>query len=177
MARRKRKPMMKAQRLNSIGATDIRRARGDVITENVEVVHETGIRQVLYNVDRVQDFVTRYWRQGAINDRQWKAGRTFARDAETALVGVPSQLGRDGTGGGDGERKRDAAKAALFASSRVRMAMRAAGRDTALLIWVAVDGRSAHEWAENNHIAPPLGIRMLRVALGRLADHYGIKEI
>lgn len=165
-----------AQRLNSIGATDIRRARGEIVTEDVEVQGEDGRRIVLHNVDRVQDYITRYWRQGALDDRQWKAGRSFARDAETALVGVPSQLGRDGSGGGDGERKRDAAKAALFASSRIRKAMTAAGKDAALVVWVAVDGRSAHEWAEQNRIAPPLGIRMLRVALGRLADHYGIDK-
>jgi len=165
-----------AQRLNSIGATDVRRARGEVVTEDVEVQNEDGRRIVLHNVDRVQDFITRYWKQGALDDRQWKAGRTFARDAETAMVGVPSQLGRDGSGGGDGTKKSDAARAALYASSRVRKAMAAVGKGAGLVIWVAVEGRSASDWAEQNRIAPPLGIRMLRVALGRLVTHYGIDK-
>jgi hypothetical protein len=82
-----------AQRLNSIGATDIRRERGDVITEDVEIQSEDGRRIVLHNVDRVQDYLARYAGQGHIDGAEG-AGQRYAKDCEACHIGVKSQLGR-----------------------------------------------------------------------------------
>lgn len=176
MARRKGKRSMRAsaQRLNSIGATDIRRQRGEVVTENVEVQGEDGRRVVLHNVDRVQDYVTRYWRQGALNDDQWKAGRRFAHECEASLVGVRSQLGK-GSGSDDALKAMcDAGAVARMASRRASAAIRILGEHAGIAIWVAAQGRAASDWAIANHLAPPEGIRVLRLAFTKLSKHYGV---
>jgi hypothetical protein len=166
-----------AQRLNSIGATDVRRQRGEIITENVEVVHETGVRQVLYNVDRVQDYLARYAGQGHISDLQKRAGQRYARDCEACHIGVKSQLGRTESTGKDMSIAMAGHGAGYWASvteRRIAIAESALGPLASIVRWVARDGRSAQDWAIKQGKPPRDGIAALRLGLDALAEHYGL---
>jgi hypothetical protein len=177
MARRKGKRAMQVQRLNSIGATDIRRQRGEVVTEDVEVF-DAGRRTVL-RVDRVQDYLVRYAGQRHISDTQRRAGQRYARDCEACHLGVKSQLGR--TAASD----KDASLASLgygrgFGASRAERRIIEADRSLGVLAsivrWVAADGRSAHDWAVEQGKPPRDGIAALRLGLDALALHYGMDK-
>jgi hypothetical protein len=61
-----------------------------------------------------------------------------------------------------------------MASRRAAAAIRALGGHAGIALWVAAQGRAASEWAAANGMAPPEGIRVLRVALAKLVTHYGI---
>src|SRR5690348_16197935 len=97
MSKRKAKAM---ERVNSIGGTEIRRLRGDIVTENVEVVNEGGTRTVLYNMDKVQGQLKRMFNRGQICAHQYRAGERFAYDCEMAQVSMKSCL-NVGVGGGE----------------------------------------------------------------------------
>jgi hypothetical protein len=175
MARRKGKRSVKAtaQRLNSIGATDIRRQRGEVVTE--EVKYEIAPEQfvVLRNIDRVQDFIQRYAKRGEITKRQESAGNRFAKDAEGAGIWPKNSMA--GSGGGDIESaiwKMGAV--ARLPSMRLREAIRALGPLTSVVYAVVVEGQSAHEWATLNGKVPRDGMALLKHGLDALVVHYGI---
>jgi hypothetical protein len=163
--------VIKAQRLNSIGATDIRRQRGEVVTEEVQYERDDGTKVAIRNVDRVQDFFSRYEARGELNSRQAKAGKRFMRDAEGSGIWPKSSM--SGSGGGDldvaiwkiGDGSRQP-------SIRLKQALVALGPCAAVVWAVAVQGRSAHEWATVNHKVPRDGMALLRAGLDALVDHY-----
>lgn len=166
-----------AQRLNSIGATDVRRARGEIVTENVEIQNEDGRRVVLHNVDRVQDYLARYAGQGHITDVQKRAGQRYARDCEACHLGVKSQLGRTESSGKDASLTSlgyGPGFGASLAERRIQQADRELGVLASIIRWVAALGRSAHDWAVEQGKPPRDGIAALRLGLDALVLHYGM---
>lgn len=179
MARRKGKKLMRgtAQRLNSIGATDIRRQRGEVRTEVVQYEHELDDgkveRRALYTVDRVQDFLSRYERRHEITEKQAKAGQRFARDCEGAGIWPKSSFA--GGGGGDLETAvRCIGDHSRMPTLRVRDAKQAMGPLAQVVEAVAFHGQSAHAWATAQGKAPRDGMALLREGLEALVRHYGV---
>lgn len=165
---------MKAQRLNSIGGTDIRHARGEIATENLKYQREDGEYSIIRNVDRVQDYLGRYCGQGHISPMQRRAGEKFTQDCDGATVGVWSQLGR-AVGGGEPEVAiiRNGFAASMHARRRDQ-AVTALGLLSRVALWVCRDGRSAHDWAVAEGKPPRDGIAALRLALDTLVLHYGL---
>ncbi len=190
MARRNRrnkregKTVAKAQRLNSIGATDIRRERGEIVTEDVRYEREDkpGQYVIVGNVDRVQDYLGRYQGQGHISPLQWKAGHMLAKHCNGAEVGVPSQLRPRAASAGssvdDRVRRLDMIErigaGAAFCARRRDEAITALGPLAGVALWVCRDGRSAQDWAEREGKPPRDGIAALRLALDTLVLHYGL---
>lgn len=165
---------MRAKLLEAVPATEVRVARGEVATAEVAVLNDQGRVTGRAKQYRVQDQLTRYCNLKALNQHQWLAGRRFARDAEGAIVGVASQLGRDATGGDGLSALLRQGIVAAGASMRLRRAILAMGDHAAVVIFVAAHGRSAHEFAELRGEAPPSGIMQLRRGLDRLVRHYGL---
>lgn len=168
---------MKA-RLNSIGATDIRRQRGEIATVPVEYEHELADgrveKRMLYNVDRVQDYLARYAGQGHISPLQRKAGERFSDACDGASVGISSQLGRRA---GGGEPETAILRQGFAASAHARHrdeAVTALGLLAGVALWVCRDGRSAQDWAVKEGKPPRDGIAALRLALDTLVMHYGL---
>lgn len=171
---------MKA-RFNNLGATDIRRERGDIVTENVRYEREDGMHVVIGNVDRVQDYLGRYSGQGHISPLQRMAGDRLAGHCNGAFVGVPSQLGRSGSSGSgvdDRVRRLDLIERlgadAASCCRRRDEAIVALGPLASVALWVCRDGRSAQDWAVEQGKPPRDGIAALRLALDTLVLHYGL---
>jgi hypothetical protein len=171
------KPMLL---LNAISAPEIRISRGEIAIDVAEVqvgADRKRDRNTIGHVQRVQDWIQRLWKQGALNDRQWKAGKSFARDAETSTLGVRSQLGKDGGCGEPKDRMLGSMGPATSAERRINRALSALSkRHGGIVLWVAARGLAPHDWAAEHGLSPPEGLRILRVALLKLATHYGIDK-
>lgn len=155
-------------RLNSIGATEIRRLRGEVVTENHEVMNGDGTRTVLYNIDRVQNQMQRLRRRGFICLHQCQAGERFAADYELSQVEMKSCLNVNEAKSTDAPGM----PAPVWGSYRVTSAVRILGPLNGIVSAVVVEGRAASDWAEANKRTPRSGIDLLKFALDLLVTHY-----
>jgi hypothetical protein len=172
-SKREKKPMAKAQRL-SIGATDVRRDRGDVITQDMPVINASGLVVGMVKVDRVQDYLGRYAGQGHISPLQRAAGEKFADDCAGAEVGVSSQLGMRPGGGEPEVAILKSGFAAAGCQRRKDAAIVALGLLASVALWVCRDGKSAQAWALSQQKPAGDGIAALRLALDTLVLHYGL---
>ncbi len=167
----------RAKLLEAVPATEVRVGRGEVETTDVAVLDPRGKVTGIAKQYRVLDYLTRYRNLGVVSDLQWLAGRRFARDAETSIVGVPSQLDPARHHGGDGLRRmlREGSLAS-GASWRVRAAIQAMGDACGAVIWVAVHGRPIAEWSDPT-ISPEGKAGLFGLGLDRLVAHYGLDRV
>lgn len=162
--------------LDTVPATEVRVGRGEVETTDVAVLDPRGKVQGVAKQYRVLDYLTRYRNLGVVSDLQWLAGRRFARDAEAAVVGIPSQLGREHHGGDGLKRMLKEGRLARGASWHVRGAIQAMGEACGAVIWVAVHGRPIAEWVDVT-LSPDGKVRLLGLGLDRLVGHYGLDRV
>lgn len=158
-------------------ATDIRVARGEVIATQVAVVNEKGRVTGYTHASRTCSRLERMKARREITALQAKAGERFALDFEQSEPSVKSCLAADAKGGDLDLVVLSMGDRAAIASRRIASACRALGiRLSAVLVWVAVEGRTAKEWAERNGMQRPkeTGAAALRLALETLVKHYGL---
>jgi hypothetical protein len=163
-------------------ATQIRVERGDVVeaeirdpvmTRTQRRGNEVSVLPVYNKAHRVQSRLEIMARRKEITDRERKAGERFALDVEQSNASVKSCMVFE-PGGGNPELAMLHNSTAM-ASWRVSRAMSAMGLAAwPLVVWVAVDGRPASEWAEERGYKGRSGVDMLRNALDALAEHYGM---
>lgn len=155
-------------------ATQIRADREDVVEVKVPVIDDkTGNIRRYDKRHHVQSRLERMKNRKEISTLECKAGLIFAEDVEQASASVKSCLLFD-TGRGDPALGM-LANSTAAASIRVREAMTALGLALwPIVVWVAVDGQPASEWAARNDLkaADKTGPGILRIALRRLATHY-----
>lgn len=158
-------------------ATDIRVARGEVVANKVAEVNEKGAVTGYTYGSRVCSRLERMKNRREITPLQAKAGERFALDFEQSEPSVKSCLAADAKGGDLELVVLTMGESAAIASRRIGRACRALGiRLSAVLVWVAVEGRSAKEWAERMGMprSKEAGTTALRLALETLVSHYGL---
>lgn len=156
-------------------ATEIRFDRGEMRLEDRSLTDEKGRVIGRAKGDR-RAYLTKHLKRREIDGRQCRAGERYAADYEHSQAGVPSAL--DPTrmeSRGGGARGLPPLSGDPLAAIMLRQASVAIGRMLAeIVVWVAVEGRTAGAWAE--HLGKPArdGLPCLRLALDALARHYGL---
>jgi hypothetical protein len=161
--------------IDFVGATDIRVARGEVVTEGFVEDGCRGLRK-RHRIDRLALYVERR----TITAKQALAGRKFADDAEMSQVSLPSLL--DDTRMGSGQGREDgivkAGLAAHMAKRRIDKAVAAMGPTLApVAIAVCLTNTAANAWAETSRLPGNDGAPLLRAALQCLVLHYGLDDL
>lgn len=151
-------------------APKVRADRDDVRLES-EVTQGVGT----IKRDR-RSYLAKQERRGEITRRQCQAGERYASHYEHATAGVPSALDParvEAHSGGSGSRGLAPLSADPFARLLLDQATRAIGWALAeVVVWVAVEGRAATEWAQHHGRPSRDGMAILRFALDALANHY-----
>jgi hypothetical protein len=161
-----------------MGAPEVRVMRGDVALDRVAITDDHGKVIGQARAHRVQNRLDVLFKRKQINEAERDAGVRFARDVEACDVSMRSCMDLDSRGGGGvagfiNWAMVDAGAAAAMASIRVRDALGAIGlAGWPLVVWVAVQGRSAADWAEAQGRPRSEGMTMLRVGLQSLVIHY-----
>lgn len=154
---------------------EVRLQRGEAVWDRLPVLDERSGRKVgEVAVVRVQSRLERMHKRGEVTAEQRQAGEKFALDMEQAQRSTRSCLDFDIAQGGDVAPSRLGAHRAE-AEMAVRDAMQVMGLMVwPVVVWVAVDGRSAKDWALSNGKAGRDGLAVLRVGLDALVKHYAI---
>lgn len=159
---------------------DIRIARGDVTYDRKAITDESGRVTGTVEGYRVCTRLERMWKrgpsQGGITENEYKAGSRFAEDWANCEAATRSCLNRD-TGG-------DATVAILTngarmnaADIRVRSAVTNLGAFLAsVTVWTCVEGKHPKDWAVEQGAEPRTGMQVLRIALRKLVEHYGLDK-
>lgn len=161
-----------------IGAPEIRVQRGDVMLDRVAITDDAGKVVGQARAHRVQNRLEIMFKRKQILQDECRAGLRFAKDVEGCDVSMRSCMDMDSRGGGGGVPSLNMAmvvggEVAAAASMRVRDALGAMGLYSwPMVVWVAVQGRPASEWAVAKGLPARDGIAVLRVGLKSLVDHY-----
>jgi len=168
--RAKEEPVLKVLR-----APEIRQKRGDVALSDIALTDDRGRVTGRAKADAVQSQLRRMLRRKQICGHQFTAGETFARHCELGTVSMKSCLDvSEGSGVGVGFSMPGTVGENVLSFEDATQACALLGPLKGVVQWVACDGRSASEWAEQSGLQPRSGIDMLKVGLDVLVRHYGL---
>lgn len=165
-----------AKRRAFLGAPKVRVDRGEFEEEAVPIINARGLVTGRFKRDR-RVYLAEHQKRGDITPIERRAGERYAADYEHATTGVPSFLDpeRLELHGGGGARSLPTLSGDAFAALMLRNANLALG-DVLLIeivVWVAVQGLPARDWAVRRSRPPRDGMAILRHALRALAAFYG----
>jgi hypothetical protein len=157
---------------------DVRLERGEAVWDKLPVIDErTGRKVGETAVVRVQSRLERMAKRGEITPIHRRAGERFALEMEQASRSTRSCLDFDTTAGGGDIAPSRLGAAIAEAELAVRAAMQCMGLTVwPVVVWVAVDGRSAKEWAVSQGMKGRDGLPVLRIGLEALRLHYALDD-